>query len=200
MIHEDGTASTTWSIDLHYPDPKNTAHFPGQEFKSIAEHIQIYPYPVPYRFLYSRNVDNLFMAGRNISVTHVALGTIRVMRTTGMLGEVVGMAASLCREHQVQPRAIYQNYLGELKALMEQGTGNPDLPNNQLYNLGGTLKERPVVQWKDWFECGCGADLESVSHYILTCLNYILIPINNKTTKYSHSPSTKLYFTLLLNK
>ena len=146
VIHEDGTASTTWSIDLHYPDPKNTAHFPGQEFKSIAEHIQIYPYPVPYRCLYSRNVDNLFMAGRNISVTHVALGTIRVMRTTGMLGEVVGMAASLCREHQVQPRAIYQNYLGELKALMEQGTGNPDLPNNQLYNLGGTLKERPVVQ------------------------------------------------------
>ena len=126
VIHEDGTASTTWSIDLHYPDPKNTAHFPGQEFKSIAEHIQIYPYPVPYRCLYSRNVDNLFMAGRNISVTHVALGTIRVMRTTGMLGEVVGMAASLCREHQVQPRAIYQNYLGSQRYLnTERWSQNP---------------------------------------------------------------------------
>ena len=48
-------------------------------------------YPIPYRCFYSRNIDNLFMAGRNISVTHVALGTIRVMRTTGMMGEVVGM-------------------------------------------------------------------------------------------------------------
>ena len=60
--------------------------------------IHIYPYAVPYRCLYSRNIDNLLMAGRNISVTHVALGTVRVMRTTGMMGEVVGMAASLCEK------------------------------------------------------------------------------------------------------
>lgn len=44
-----------------------------------------------------QNIENMFMAGRNISVTHVALGTVRVMRTTGILGEVVGMAASLCK-------------------------------------------------------------------------------------------------------
>jgi hypothetical protein len=89
------TAPTTWTIDLHYPDPKNTKHCPGREFKSIAVHKAIHPYPIPYRCFYSRNVDNLFMAGRNISVTHVALGTVRVMRTTGMMGEVVGMAASV---------------------------------------------------------------------------------------------------------
>ena len=106
VVHEDGTAASTWSIDLHYPDPQNTAHFPGQEFKSIARHVNIHPYPIPYRCLYSRNVDNLFMAGRDISVTHVALGTVRVMRTTGMMGEVVGMAASICKRHQVQPRAV----------------------------------------------------------------------------------------------
>ena len=57
--------------------------------KTTTKHILIHPYPVPYRCLYSRNIDNLFMAGRNISVTHVALGTVRVMRTTGMMGEVV---------------------------------------------------------------------------------------------------------------
>lgn len=141
VVHEDGTASTTWSIDLHYPDPKNTEHFPDAEFKSIAKHITIHPYPIPYRCLYSRNVDNLFMAGRNISVTHVALGTIRVMRTTGMMGEVVGMAASLCKEHGVLPRVIYQRYLPDLKSMMQEGVGKKGLPNNQKYNEGGTLGE-----------------------------------------------------------
>ena len=145
VVHEDGTASTTWSIDLHYPDPDNTKHFPGEEFKSIAVHKNIYPYPVPYRCLYSRNIENLFMAGRNISVTHVALGTIRVMRTTGMLGEVVGMAASICKRHNVNPRGVYHYHLNELKGLMKEGVGQKDLPNNQKYNIGGSLKEKPEI-------------------------------------------------------
>ena len=81
------------------------------------------------------------MAGRNISVTHVALGTVRVMRTTGMMGEVVGMAASICKEKKVNPRAVYQSYLEDLKKLMERGTGK-DLPNNQQYNVGGTLGDK----------------------------------------------------------
>ncbi|WP_106828216.1 FAD-dependent oxidoreductase [Parabacteroides pacaensis] len=139
--YPDATASTTWSIDLHYPDPKNSEHFPAEEFKSIAKHIPIHPYPIPYRCLYSRNVDNLFMAGRNISVTHVALGTVRVMRTTGMMGEVVGMAASLCKQYHTLPREIYQSYLDQLKALMQDGTGQKGLPNNQQYNEGATLGE-----------------------------------------------------------
>lgn len=146
VVHEDGSAASTWSIDLHYPDPKNTENFPGQEFKSIAKHINIYPYPIPYRCLYSRNIDNLFMAGRNISVTHVALGTVRVMRTTGMMGEVVGMAASICKKYQVNPRGVYQSHLPELKELMKEGVGQKGLPNNQQYNEGGTLNEKPVVR------------------------------------------------------
>ena len=146
VVHEDGTAASTWTIDLHYPDPANTANFPDQEFKSIAKHIEIYPYPIPYRCLYSRNVDNLFMAGRNISVTHVALGTVRVMRTTGMMGEVVGMAASLCKKYKVNPRGVYRSYLNDLKELMKEGVGKKGLPNNQHYNEGGTLKDKPIVK------------------------------------------------------
>ena len=143
VFHEDGSAATTWTIDLHYPAPDNTKNFPNREFKSISTHITIYPYPIPYRCLYSRNVDNLFMAGRNISVTHVALGTVRVMRTTGMMGEVVGMAAKICKDYRVMPRQVYQNHLPELKALMKEGVGKKGLPNNQQYNMGGTLKEKP---------------------------------------------------------
>jgi hypothetical protein len=67
------------------------------------------------------------MAGRNISVTHVALGTVRVQRTTGMMGEVLGMAASLCREFSTTPRGVYENHLPKLIALMQQGVGRNDL-------------------------------------------------------------------------
>lgn len=142
-VFEDGTAPTSWTIDLHYPDPKNTALFPGQEFRSIAKHIPIYTYPIPYRCLYSRNVENLLMAGRNISVTHVALGTVRVMRTTGMMGEVIGMAASVCHEHQVDPRDVYTTHLPALIELMKKGTGDPSLPNRQTYNQGSTKGTSP---------------------------------------------------------
>jgi hypothetical protein len=134
VFHEDASFATTWSIDLHFPDPVNSAHFPGNEFKAATEHLSIQPYAVPYRCLYSRNIDNLFMAGRNISVTHVALGTVRVMRTTGMMGEVVGMAAYLCKKHNATPREIYQSHLDELKSLMKEGAGKKGLPDNQRYN------------------------------------------------------------------
>ncbi|KOH44595.1 FAD-dependent oxidoreductase [Sunxiuqinia dokdonensis] len=139
VIYPDASAPTTWTIDLHYPDPKNTEHFPDKEFKSIAVHKKIHPYPIPYRCFYSRNVDNLFMAGRNISVTHVALGTVRVMRTTGIMGEVVGMAASVAAKHHTSPRGVYQNHLDELKTLMEKGVGKYDVENMQNYNEGSTL-------------------------------------------------------------
>jgi len=119
----DACVTTTWTIDLHYPDPKNTRHFPGREFRSIAKHARIKPYPIPYRCLYSRNVGNLFMAGRDISVTHVALGTVRVMNTCGMMGEVVGMAAAICKKHETNPRGVYTDHLDKLKVLMTKGTG-----------------------------------------------------------------------------
>ena len=141
-IYTDGTAPTSWTIDLHYPDPENTKQFPGKEFKSIAKHTPIYPYPIPFRCLYSVNVANLMMAGRNISVSHVALGTVRVMRTTGMMGEVIGMAASVCKKYNTDPRGVYTNHLEDLKQLMQKGTGNPKLPKIQNYNLGTTKPKK----------------------------------------------------------
>lgn len=141
VIYPDATACTTWTIDLHYPDPKNTKNFPGNEFKSIAKHEKIHPYPIPYRCYYSKNVSNLFMAGRNISVTHVALGTVRVMRTGGMMGEVVGMAAALCKKHNCLPRDIYTTHFEELKSLMAKGVGLGKEQPPQHYNLGGTLMQ-----------------------------------------------------------
>ncbi len=144
-VQSDGTAASTWSVDLHYPDPENSKYFPGEEFKSISMHNKVYPYPIPYRCLYSRNVNNLFMAGRNISVTHMALGTVRVMRTTAMMGEVVGLAASLCKTNSVLPRRVYQIYLPDLVTLMEKGAGKQGLENTQTFNTGGGLKNPPTA-------------------------------------------------------
>lgn len=134
--YEDGSVPTSWSIDLHFPDPANSRFFPGEEFKSICtqEHIEIYP--IPYRCFYSRNISNLFMAGRNASVTHVALGTVRVMRTTAMMGEVVGMAAAVCHRNSCQPRKVYTDHFNQLKDLMKEGCGKKGLENNQKFNVG----------------------------------------------------------------
>lgn len=118
--YDDASFTATWGMDLHYPKPE-----PGMEAEepfratSVTKHHK--DYAVPYRCLYSRNIDNLLMAGRDISVTHAALGTIRVMRTGGMMGEVIGMAASICKDHRCSPRGVYQKYLPELKALMSAG-------------------------------------------------------------------------------
>ena len=141
--YPDGTCCTTWAIDLHYPMPKNVRHYDGEPFRSICTHNRHYAYPIPYRCLYSRNVPNLFMAGRNVSVTHVALGTTRVMRTTGMMGEVVGMAARVCKDRGCLPRGVYADHLGDLKALMARGvgTGRPQPP--QDYNLGALKPGMP---------------------------------------------------------
>jgi len=120
VIYPDGVVTTTWDIDLHFPDSVNSKYFPGEEFISWYVHPDIKPYPVPYRCLYSRNIGNLMMAGRNISVTHVALGTIRVMRTTGMMGEVLGHAAYLCIKHQTDPRGVYEKHLHEMKKMLDE--------------------------------------------------------------------------------
>jgi len=117
----DACVTTTWTIDLHFADSLNSKYHPGDEFYSWYSHPAIEPYEIPYRCLYSRNIENLFMAGRCISVSHVALGTVRVMRTGGMMGEVVGMAASLCKEYHVNPRDVYENHLEELVQLFESG-------------------------------------------------------------------------------
>jgi hypothetical protein len=121
--YSDGCVPSTWTIDLHYPKQQYAEKFAENPFIAIAVHDRridrAYGYPVPYRCFYSRNIDNLFMAGRNISVTHEALGTTRVMKTCGMMGEVVGKAASICIAKYCSPREIYTKHLDELKKLMQ---------------------------------------------------------------------------------
>jgi len=122
----DGCVPTTWNIDLHYPDERYQQKYPADPYvaKAVFDKRvdQNQGYPVPYRCFYSRNLDNLFMAGRCISVTHEALGTVRVMKTGGMMGEVVGKAAALCAQHQCRPRDVFPAHWDELKELILKDT------------------------------------------------------------------------------
>jgi ribulose 1,5-bisphosphate synthetase/thiazole synthase len=117
----------SWHIDLHEPNPKFVGEDVKDAFISRAttgkQYKYVGPYWAPYRTLYSRNISNLFMAGRNVSVTHEGLGPVRVMKTTGMMGEIVGMAASVCKEYDCMPREVYQNHLEELQELKRKGGG-----------------------------------------------------------------------------
>ncbi len=135
----DGTCATTWTIDLHLPKTAEESKFEGEPYQSNSLNEKIWPYPVPYRCLYSRNVPNLFMAGRDISVTHIALGTTRLIRTHGMMGEVVGMAASICKKHGCNPRDVYTTHLDELKELMTKGVGDGKKHPRQDYNVQQSL-------------------------------------------------------------
>ncbi|HWV70946.1 MAG TPA: FAD-dependent oxidoreductase [Pseudosphingobacterium sp.] len=118
-VYPDATVTATWTIDLHFPDKKNSLYFPDEEFFAGTKHIRVAPYTIPYRCLYSRNVSNLFMAGRDISTTHVAFGSTRVMRTCGMMGEVVGMAAFVAKQHQTTPRGVYEKHLPEFMGMIK---------------------------------------------------------------------------------
>lgn len=125
---EDAAFPCTWHIDVHSPHPDYFKRDDKDAFFSTYTRGKEYhyagPYWAPYRCLYSRNIGNLFMAGRDISVTHQGLGPVRVMRTCGMMGEIVAMAASVCKRHDCSPRDVYHKYLSELKSLMKKGVGN----------------------------------------------------------------------------
>ncbi len=118
----DACFPCTWGLDLHRPADEYRSGFEGREFISHADIEKIDgPWWAPYRCLYSRDVQNLFMAGRDISVTHEALGTVRVMRTCGMMGEVVGIAAALCRRYDETPRGIYERRLDRFREALVEG-------------------------------------------------------------------------------
>ncbi len=139
IIYPDACVTETWYFDMHFAHPHNSRFFPGNEFRSFAyddpnfesmrgklegKFTRPEPYPIPFRCFYSRNIPNLFMAGRNISVTHVGLLPVRNMNTTGMMGTVVGRAAYICNKLKINPRELYENHLEDLKRILRDSAGN----------------------------------------------------------------------------
>jgi hypothetical protein len=123
-LFHDRVAYGGWPIDLHPPEGIYSGIPPCEQhqLKDI--------YSIPFRCLYSKNIENLMFAGRDISATHVALGSTRVMGTCAACGEAVGVAAYLCKKYDSNPRDIYKSHLAELQQiLLKNGCYIPDLPN-----------------------------------------------------------------------
>ncbi len=119
---EDTVAFGGWSIDLHpadgiYSDQAGCNQWHGKGVFSI-----------PYRSYYSKNINNLFIAGRIISTTHVAFASTRVMATSAHGGQAVAIAASLAKKYGISPREVGTLHLEELqRELIKSGQYIPHL-------------------------------------------------------------------------
>ena len=113
---DDTVAYGGWQIDNHLPG--------GFAMAGKGMHLQkrrlSEPYGIPYRCLYSKNIDNLMFAGRNISATHIGFSTTRVMGTVGVLGQAAGTAAAIAVQNGLTPREAGQQKIRQIQAqLME---------------------------------------------------------------------------------
>lgn len=117
VLFKDRIGFGGWSIDLHpasgvYNDSVGAQH-------SVPDGI----YHIPYRILYSKNISNLFLAGRDVSTSHVAFGTVRVMATCAVMGQAAGTAAAIAAKHNANPRDIYLHYLKEYQQTLLREDG-----------------------------------------------------------------------------
>ncbi|MBO9633040.1 MAG: FAD-dependent oxidoreductase [Chitinophagaceae bacterium] len=157
--HEDAVAFGGWSIDLHPADGVFSEKPGCNQWHSKGI------YPIPYRSLYSRNIRNLFLAGRIISATHVAFGSSRVMATAAHAAQAVAMAAVLCLNKQLQPADIYHK--GHIKALqtalLRSGHHIPGLVLNDAEDLvkQATISASSELVLKELPECGSLKSLET---------------------------------------
>lgn len=111
---EDEIAYGGWTMDDHHPSGFRT-HMPPTVFHPAPS-----PYGIPFGTLYSAEIENLMFAGRNISVTHAALSSTRVMGTCALLGQAVGAAASIAKKKSCLPGDVHKKYIRTLQAILQE--------------------------------------------------------------------------------
>lgn len=132
----DRIAHGGWPLDVHHPE----GIYSGRAGAFWCDP-PLPVYSIPYRILYSRNIDNLLMAGRHVSVTHLALGTVRVQGTLAALGQAAGTAAGMAKQYSTTPRGIYERYLPQLQqTLLKDDQYIPDLKNEDPLDLARTAR------------------------------------------------------------
>lgn len=141
--YADAVSFGGWALDLHPADGVFSEKGGCDQWHSKGV------YQIPYRALYSRNVDNLFLAGRIISASHVAFGSTRVMLTCAHNAVAVGQAAALCVEHECLPRGLLE-------------TGRMSELQTRLLRTGHHI---PHVALQDSGDLAAGAVLEASSEY-----------------------------------
>ena len=112
----DTVAFGGWTMDNHSP---LGFKYPGYSSHHITPKV---PYEIPFRSLYSHNVPNLMFAGRNISATHMAMSSTRVMATCAVIGQAAGTGAAVAVEHGCLPACVTEKHIPELqKKLLDDG-------------------------------------------------------------------------------
>jgi hypothetical protein len=125
-----------WSLDVHNPKGIHSGKEGPYDFDGFVP-----IYSIPYRSIYSANVPNLLFAGRCMSVTHVALGTVRVEATLSTVGQAAGTAAALCVQRGVTPRELGEKHIKELQQrLLKDDQYIPELANEDPADLARAAK------------------------------------------------------------
>ncbi|MGN1081624.1 MAG: FAD-dependent oxidoreductase, partial [Acutalibacteraceae bacterium] len=127
----DAVCYSGWNIDVHHVD----GIFSGEGGKfTLNKRVPITP--IPLRVLYSANVDNLFMVGRCISVSHIGLGPTRVQLTGATMGQAVATAVFLCKKYGANPRRVDAECIDELQQLLlKDGMSIPGVFNHDQLDL-----------------------------------------------------------------
>ena len=126
----DAVAYGGWPMDVHPPE----GFFYDGHPTNFIQLDDIYT--IPYRCYYSKNIHNLMMAGRNISATHIAFGSVRVMATCAIGGQAVGTAAALATKYDCSPREVGYNHIEELQQmLLRDDCYIPGIRNNDDKDL-----------------------------------------------------------------
>ncbi|MBL8029478.1 MAG: FAD-dependent oxidoreductase [Fibrobacteres bacterium] len=138
-LFEDRVAFGGHFLDLHTIGgllAKGKPGNPVDDDPDLWDRSRMRPYPIPLRSLVCRDVSNLFMAGRNLSATHVAFGSARVMLTCALMGEAVGTAAAIAISENKSPRDIALNDFAKVQqSLIRQGCFLHELPNSDPNDL-----------------------------------------------------------------
>ena len=135
---EDAIAYGGWALDLHPSKGVYSSYHGCTQYHSKGV------YTIPYRSIYSRNVRNLFFAGRLISVSHAAFGSTRVISTGTLCGQAAALAAKICLANRILPADVYEKKLvGELQRnLIQSGQYIPKVtsqPSGDLAAIGKFL-------------------------------------------------------------
>lgn len=127
----DSVCYAGWNIDVHHI--KGIFSGKSGEF-NLNEEIPLTP--IPYRCLYSKNISNMFMAGRCASVSHIGLGACRVQMTGASMGQAVGTAAYLCKKYGIDTKTVGTKHIEELQQLLiKDGQYIPNVFNNDTKDI-----------------------------------------------------------------
>ena len=140
-IFEDAVAYGGWPMDIHTTSGLEMEDDVPTVWNQVKD-----VYTIPYRCLYSRNIENLFLGGRAISCTHVAFSSSRVMGTCAVAGQAAGTAAAIAIEKKCTPREVGQHIHQLQQTLLRDDCHIPGFVNQDEKDLMRTAQ----ISASDW--------------------------------------------------